>query len=107
MPTPPSQDCEEIVERDTDKLVRISKTSDEWTLRPADRSGACQLGWEVAPCSAPRRVCLLYGAFDCDIDRQVGLAVASGTHYRLGAERYTCACRRVTRWRPVLTRADR
>eukprot|EP00802_Teleaulax_amphioxeia_P011167 Tamp_11197.p1 GENE.Tamp_11197~~Tamp_11197.p1 ORF type:complete len:306 (-),score=55.27 Tamp_11197:551-1468(-) len=56
------EDCEEIVERDTDKLVRISKTSDEWTLRPADRSGACQLGWEV------------------------GLAVASGTHYRLGAE---------------------
>ena len=56
------QDCEEIVERDTDKLVRISKHSDEWTLRRIDRGGACQLGWEV------------------------GLAVASGTHYRLGKE---------------------
>ncbi len=47
MLTPPSQDCEEIIERETDKLVRISKNSDEWTLRPADRVGACQLGWEV------------------------------------------------------------
>jgi len=54
---------EEVVERETDKLVRVG---DEWALREKDElafagKGVLALGWEV------------------------GLAVASGTHHRLGA----------------------
>lgn len=57
------EDEEDIVERDTDKLVRTS--GDEWIVKSNDNvfsgKGALALGWEV------------------------GLAVACGTHQRLGA----------------------
>ena len=57
------EEDEELVERQTDKLVRVD---DEWALKCKGDSfagkGALALGWEV------------------------GLAVACGTHNRLGAD---------------------